>query len=94
MRAAARQHHAANGNHVHIADSLVNDLTSLSLSKPKPKRWARPDRNPSTLSGVPPLPAPNRALAKIDYHSGGRHRLRIPTNSPGYNGMMSPGIPE
>jgi hypothetical protein len=78
MRAAARQHHAANGNHVHIADSLVNNLTSLSLSKPKPKpkRWARPDRNPSTLSGVPPLPAPNRALAKIDYHSGGRHRRR------------------
>jgi len=29
-----------------------------------------------------------------DLHTELRHRLRIPTKSPGYNGMMSPGIPE
>jgi hypothetical protein len=51
-------------------------LTANTTCRTKPKRWARLDRNPSTLLGVPLLPAPNRALAKIDCHSGGRHRRR------------------
>jgi hypothetical protein len=28
------------------------------------------------------------------HHKQGQDTLRIPTKSPGYNGMMSPGIPE
>ena len=33
-------------------------------------------------------------LIRSRYDDGGYSGVRIPTKSPGYNGMMSPGIPE